>query len=225
MQKIKKLLAIVLAIPRTVYFNFRYLPFAQAMRLPIWLATNVRVRNMYRGGIVIDAPVRTAMIRMGFHQVDAICIYSLKTILNIPKPGRWVLKGVAHVGHGAIISCVGGVMTVGDNFAVSGSTSFVCYKEITIGRDVQFAWDSLVMDSDAHKIYTSDGERMNEDKPIVIGDKVWLACQNTLLKGTKIGSNCVVGACSLLNKAYPEDGVIIAGSPARVVKQISGWEL
>ena len=225
MQKIKKLLAIVLAIPRTIYFNFRYLPIAQAMRLPIGLATNVRVRNMYRGGIVIDAPVRTAMIRVGFHQVDAICIYSLKTILNIPKPGKWVLKGEAHIGHGAIISCVGGVMTVGDNFAISGSTSFVCYKEITIGRDVQFAWDSLVMDSDAHKIYDSDGGRLNEDKPIVIGDKVWLACQNTLLKGTVIGSNCVVGACSLLNKAYNEDGVIIAGSPARVVKQISGWEL
>ena len=225
MQKIKKLLAIILAIPRTIYFNFRYLPIAQAVRLPIWLATNVRVRNMYRGGIVIDAPVRMAMIRVGFHQVDAICVYSLKTILNIPQPGKWVLKGEAHIGHGAIISCVGGVMTVGDNFAVSGSTSFVCYKEITIGRDVQFAWDSLVMDSDAHKIYTTDGNRMNEDKPIIIGDKVWLACQNTLLKGTMIGNNCVVGACSLLNKAYTEDGVIIAGSPARVVKQISGWEL
>lgn len=225
MQKIKRLLAIILAIPRTIYFNFRYLPIAQAVRLPIWLATNVRVRNMYRGGIVIDAPARMAMIRVGFHQVDAICIYSLKTILNITKPGKWVLKGEAHVGHGAIISCVGGVMTVGDNFAVSGSTSFVCYKEITIGRDVQFAWDSLVMDSDAHKIYTAEGNRMNEDKPIIIGDKVWLACQNTLLKGTMIGNNCVVGACSLLNKEYTEGGVIIAGSPARIVKQISGWEL
>lgn len=225
MQKIKKLLAIALAIPRTIYFNFRYLPIYQAIHLPIWLATNVRVRNMYRGGIVIDAPVRMAMIRVGFHQVDAICIYSLKTILNIQKPGKWVLKGEAHIGHGAIISCMGGVMTVGDNFAVSGSTSFVCYKEITVGRDVQFAWDSLVMDSDAHKIYASNGIRMNEDRPIIIGDKVWLACQNTLLKGTMIGNNCVVGACSLLNKNYVEDGAIIAGSPAQVVKQISGWEL
>ena len=225
MQKIKRLLAIILAIPRTIYFNLRYLPMRQAIHLPIWLATNVKVRNMYRGGIVISAPVRMAMIRMGFHQVDAICIYSLKSILNIPKPGRLVFKGEAHIGHGAIISCVGGVMTVGDNFAVSGSTSFVCYKEITIGRDVQFAWDSLVMDSDAHKIYALEGERMNEDRPIIIGDKVWLACQNTLLKGTVIGSNCVVGACSLLNKDYSEDGVIIAGSPARVVKKISGWEL
>ena len=225
MQKIKKLLAIILAIPRTIYFNFRYFPVAQAVRLPIWLATNVRVRNMYRGGIVIDAPVRMAMIRVGFHQVDAICIYSLKTILNIQRPGRLVFQGEAHIGHGAIISCVGGVMTVGDNFAVSGSTSFVCYKEITIGRDVQFAWDSLVMDSDAHKIYALEGERVNEDRPIIIGDKVWLACQNTLLKGTVIGNNCVVGACSLLNKNYSEDGVIIAGSPARVVKKISGWEL
>lgn len=225
MQKIKKLLAIILAIPRTIYFNLRYLPFGQAVHLPIWLATNVRIRNMYRGGIVIDAPVRMAMIRVGFHQVDAICIYSLKTILNIQRPGKLVFKGEAHIGHGAILSCVGGVMTVGDNFAVSGSTSFVCYKEITIGHDVQFAWESLVMDSDAHKIYGQDGKYMNEDKPVIIGDKVWLACKNTILKGTIIGNNCVVGACSLLNRDYTADNVIIAGSPARVVKNISGWEL
>lgn len=225
MQVMRRILSIILAIPKTIYFNLRYLPLRQAVHLPIWLATNVRIRNMYRGGIVIDAPVRLAMIRIGFHQVDAICIYSLKTILNVPKSGKFIFQGEAHIGHGAIISCVGGVMTVGNNFAVSGSTSFVCYKEITIGRDVQFAWDSLVMDSDAHKIYGEEGVRVNEDKPIVIGDKVWLACQNTILKGTVIGNNCVVGSCSLLNKEYAEDGVIIAGSPARVVKHISGWEL
>lgn len=225
MQTIRRILSIILAIPKTIYFNLRYLPLRQAIHLPIWLATNVRIRNIYRGGIVIDAPIRTAMIRIGFHQVDAICIYSLKTILNIPKPGKLVFKGEAHIGHGAIISCVGGVMTVGDNFAVSGNTSFVCYKEITIGRDVQFAWNSLVMDSDAHKIYDQEWGRMNEDKPVIIGDKVWLACQNTVLKGTVIGNNCVVGANSLLNKAYTEDGVIIAGSPARIVKKMSGWEL
>lgn len=225
MQTIRRMLSITLAIPKTIYFNLRYLPLRQAIHLPIWLATNVRIRNIYRGGIVIDAPIRTAMIRIGFHQVDAICIYSLKTILNIPKPGKLVFKGEAHIGHGAIISCVGGVMTVGDNFAVSGNTSFVCYKEITIGRDVQFAWNSLVMDSDAHKIYDQEWGRMNEDKPVIIGDKVWLACQNTVLKGTVIGNNCVVGANSLLNKAYTEDGVIIAGSPARIVKKMSGWEL
>lgn len=225
MRSINKWLRIVLAMPRTVYFNLRYLPLRQAVHLPIWIANNVRIRDMYRGGIVIDAPVRMAMIRVGFHQVDAICIYSLKTILNIHKPGKLVFKGEAHIGHGAIISCVGGVMTVGDNFAVSGNTSFVCYKEITIGRDVQFAWDSLVMDSDAHKIYNQEGVSINEDKPVIIGDKVWLACQNTVLKGTVIGNNCVVGANSLLNKAYTEDGVIIAGSPARIVKKISGWEL
>ena len=225
MQTIRRILSIILAIPKTIYFNLRYLPLRQAIHLPIWLATNVRIRNMYRGGIVIDASTRTAMIRIGFHQVDAICIYSLKTILNIPKPGKLIFKGEAHIGHGAIISCVGGVMTVGDNFAVSGSTSFVCYKEITIGRDVQFAWDSLVMDSDAHKIYDQEGGRMNEDRPVIIGDKVWLACQNTVLKGTVIGNNCVVGANSLINKAYTEEGVIIAGNPARVVKKISGWEL
>lgn len=225
MSRLKHLLKIILSIPRTIYFNLRYLPLGQAVRLPIWLANNTRIRNMYRGGIVIDAPVQPAMIRIGFHQVDAICVYSLKTILNVNKTGRIVFRGEAHIGHGAILSCMGGQMLLGDNFAVSGNTSFVCYKQITVGRDVQFAWDSLVMDSDAHKIYDEQGRYMNEDKPITIGDKVWLACQCTLLKGTEIGSNCVVGANSLLNKKYTEDNVIIAGSPARVVKKISGWEL
>lgn len=47
----RRTIKILLSIPKTIYFNFRYLPIRQALKLPIWLAPNVRVKNMYKGGI------------------------------------------------------------------------------------------------------------------------------------------------------------------------------
>lgn len=43
------LFSIAKAIPYTFYFNFRYLPFKQAIHLPIWLASNAYVKNIYSG--------------------------------------------------------------------------------------------------------------------------------------------------------------------------------
>jgi len=42
-------------------------------------------------------------------------------------------------------------------------------------------------------------------------------------KGTKIRNNCVVGANSLLNKKYDYENVVIAGNPAKVVKENIVW--
>lgn len=38
-----KLVNIVLSIPKTIFFNFCYLPFKQALKLPIWIAYDVKV--------------------------------------------------------------------------------------------------------------------------------------------------------------------------------------
>jgi acetyltransferase-like isoleucine patch superfamily enzyme len=40
-----------------------------------------------------------------------------------------------------------------------------------------------------------------------------------ILKGTKIGKRCVVGAGSVVHGTFPDD-VIIAGNPAKIVKYI-----
>lgn len=56
--------SIAKAIPYTIYFNFRYLPFKQAIHLPILFASNAYVKNIYSGGI-IDGCVSKAMIRIG----------------------------------------------------------------------------------------------------------------------------------------------------------------
>lgn len=77
--------------------------------------------------------------------------------------------------------------------------------------------------SDSHKIFDADGKRINEPKPIRVGNSVWLAEDTLLLGGADIGAGSVVGARSLVNGVIPEKCLAV-GSPARVVKEGIRWE-
>lgn len=55
------------------------------------------------------------------------------------------------------------------------------------------------------------------DKPLVIGNDVWIGCNATVLRGVSIGDGAVIGANSLVNKDVPPYA-IVAGCPARIIK-------
>ena len=59
-----------------------------------------------------------------------------------------------------------------------------------------------------------------------IGDGSLIGIQAVLLNGVVVGRQCIVGACALLTegKTFP-DRVLILGSPARAVRQLSDDEL
>lgn len=219
-----KIILAILSIPRSVWFNFRYLPFKQALRLPILMAPNVRVKNMWRGGIKLNK-LNFGSLHIGFHEADAVDTYSCHTIIDIRRNGAMECHDV-HVGHGAII-CIkeNGRLCLGKNFAISGTTKIVCTDKIDIGDNVQFSWDSLVMDSDAHHVFNAEGEKLPNTKPIKIGNHVWIAANTTILKGSVIGNNCVVAGNSLINNKYELDNHLIAGIPAKIIKPIGGWQL
>ena len=216
-------LRILLSLPKTVWLNFRHLPFKQAIKLPLFISYDTDIS--VKGKIVIEGNVRTAMIRMGFLCALA-CDTKEQTRLCIQKNGILRFLGEAHIGHGTrLIVRSNAKMTLGDNFAVSSNSTIQCYEKITFGRDIQFAWDCLVMDSDTHSIYDPEGNWMNPPKEIVFGDKVWIGCRSTILKGTIIPSNSVIGACSFVTGSKFDDNTIIAGSPAKSIKCIGSWKL
>lgn len=218
-------LEILFSIPKTIYFNFRHLPFRQALKLPIWITYKSEFCIGGKCGISILGNVNTAMIRIGFHKVT-VCNPKDMTVLNISKGGKIVFEGSAHIGKGSkIFVASGGELVLGDNFAISASSQLNCYKKIIFGRDVQFSWDCLVMDSDTHKIYGVLEKLINEAREIVFGDKIWIGCRTTILKGSIIPDYCVIGACSLVSGNRFSQRSIIAGIPAKSIKRISGWEL
>lgn len=55
------------------------------------------------------------------------------------------------------------------------------------------------------------------DKPLHIGNDVWIGCNSTILRGVTIADGAIVGANSLVKHDVPAYA-IVAGSPARIIR-------
>ncbi len=60
--------------------------------------------------------------------------------------------------------------------------------------------------------------------PVVIGDYVWMGFDVKILGGVSIGSNCIVGAGSVVTKDIPSNS-IAAGVPAKIIRQLTDKEV
>ena len=56
-----------------------------------------------------------------------------------------------------------------------------------------------------------------KEKPVVIGDDVWIGVRVTILPGVRIGSHTVIAAGAVVTKDIP-DYAIAGGVPAKVLK-------
>lgn len=56
--------------------------------------------------------------------------------------------------------------------------------------------------------------------PVIIGDNVWVGAGSVILPGVTIGNNSVIAAGSVVTKNVPS-GVMVAGNPANIKKQLS----
>ena len=59
-----------------------------------------------------------------------------------------------------------------------------------------------------------------------IGDNVIVGMGSAVLNGSKIAPNCLIGAGSLVTHKIPyEKGVLILGSPAKIVRKLTDEEM
>ena len=55
--------------------------------------------------------------------------------------------------------------------------------------------------------------------PVTIGDNVWFGANVTVTPGVTIGSNSIIGACSVVTRDIPANS-IAGGNPAHVIREI-----
>ena len=116
----------------------------------------------------------------------------------------------------------GAEIVIGDRVGISGATIYARTK-ITIGDDTNIGGNVKILDNDFHPI--DPQARLADDKerigaaPIEIGKNCFIGCNVLILKGSRIGDNCVVGAGSVVSGRF-EDNCVIAGNPAKVIKKI-----
>ena len=98
-------------------------------------------------------------------------------------------------------------------------------QKVTIGKNCMLSYGIFIRTYDGHTIYdTTTKQAINPPQDVKIGNHVWIASDCKILKGSIIPSNCVVGTSSIVTKAFDEQNCIIAGNPARVVKQNINWD-
>ncbi len=111
-----------------------------------------------------------------------------------------------------------GRVQIGDCVLMSPGSRVSASDEVVIGDGTMFAHGVYVTDSDWHMIY--DRTRRDERvMPVHIGRNVWLGDHATVLKGVTIGDNSVVAARAVVTRDVPAN-VVVAGNPARVVREL-----
>lgn len=201
-----------------IYFNFKYLPFRQAIHLPI-LLRKPKIKFGKNARIIIDTPKACyGMITLGKYEVD---LYEDNGIV-LDIDGTLVFKGNCSIGNQSKLS-VGGASTVtfGNGFQATSALKMVSYQKITFEENVVIGWDNLIFDTDIHQLASHiTGEKYPLNDDIFIGKNSWIACKCITLKGTYLPQNSIVSAGSLLNQKYNDEGYnMYAGRPAKIVKR------
>ena len=211
---------ILLSLPKTLRFNFHYFPLKTALKLPVFVSHRTFLRELH-GKIMLPEKVNTAMIKIGFGDVGHYDRKRSRSIWQVS--GTVAFGGKASIGHGSKLS-VRGNLTLGADFNMTAESTIVCAHQISFGKDCLLSWDILIMDTDEHPIYNQEGIRTNPDKPILVGNHVWIGCKCTLLKGTEIPNNTVVAAGTLLTSAFSGKNQIVGGNPPTILKNNVRWE-
>lgn len=207
-----------------LYFNFKMLPFKQAIRLPFDFYGKIRFQGL-TGRVILDTHnLKIGCIKIGSQGCDMFP--KSETVLTIN--GEWLVKGKFILGMGSsLIIKRGGRFSCGDGVNIGPRSLVFCQEDITLNENFLSSWDCQIMDTDTHQIIDLSTNRVNEYiKPVLVGSDVWIGNGVIINKGCILASNTIVASRSLCNKDYSSEGCncILAGAPAKIVARNKSWK-
>lgn len=109
---------------------------------------------------------------------------------------------------------------IGENFYANHNCTILDGARVKFGSNV-FIAPGCVFSTAGHPLDTEQRNLgLEYAYPITVGDNVWFGAHVTVLPGVTIGSDCVIGAGSIVTRDIPS-GVIAVGNPCRVLRKIT----
>ena len=122
---------------------------------------------------------------------------------------------------GKNVSILNGNNICFDNSSLNVFQQSGCYyqafEKIYIGKNVWIAPNVGIITAN-HDI--RDPEKHSSGKEIRIGDGCWVGMNSVILPGVILGDGTIVGAGSIVTKSFSEGHCVIAGNPAKKIKDI-----
>lgn len=172
---------------------------------------------------------RDVKIRLKHNSILAVendCIINEKCIIELNNGACWI-GNASHIGGFSTMFVKNAAVCIGEGF--SCSTYFKLgaaqYSVCNIGKDCMFSTDIRVQCSDSHNYYdlvNKENIGMQKEYEVHIGEHVWIGAKCNIRYGADIGAGSMVGLGSLVNKKFPTN-VILAGNPAKVVREHVSW--
>lgn len=206
---------------KSLWFNFKYLPFKEAVRLPILISSKVQIRHCYKGCFKFLGGVKFGIVQVGY--IDNNGNFKEHCSLNIQ--GSIIIHGTGmHAFGGGLRLKVnkGAVVEFGNNFGVSNYARINVAKRVSIGNDNMWSYEVNIMDTDSHPIFDETGKHINPPKEVCIGNDVWLASKCTILKGVTIPDGTVVAAGSIISKSIQDTNCIVT-SGSKIIRRNVRW--
>lgn len=115
-------------------------------------------------------------------------------------------------------------INIGDHTFIGNGCTLSAAREIRIGAHCLVSSMVRIHDNDGHPLDPARRRRHEpiqpeESAPVIIEDNVWIGAGVTILKGVRIGADAVVGTGAVVTVDVPA-GAVVAGNPARVVRQL-----
>lgn len=185
--------------------------------------------------IAIPQKMKTAYKRKKFHRYAqvgnnlALCAHSN---CDAEKQGLIRIGDACEI-RGRLESQGDGRIEIGHHTGIYDRSVIGSVNSIRIGNCVMISNHVHIYDNNNHPISPSLRHEMSmqglrgeqwrwthsESAPVIIEDDVWIGEYALILKGVTIGKGAVVAAHAVVTKDVPPM-TVVAGNPARVVKEI-----
>ncbi|KRS17672.1 Virginiamycin A acetyltransferase [Roseovarius indicus] len=115
-------------------------------------------------------------------------------------------------------------LTIGEGTTMNGVRLVVDEADVEIGKDTLWSDEIIVQSNDQHGLVDLADFKVIRSgrKHVRIGDHVWVGRRSLIMPDIEIGEGSVIGAASLVTKSV-EPFTIVAGNPARVVRENATW--